>query len=744
MLRLFKNKKSMAVAIGLLIGVSALVLTLLMGSQDSGQNFIPEQNLGAKYRETWTQSQSKSIGVSKFFGVPIWDNAQGIGSRMPNLITQPTQSPVVFLGEKLPVEYIVFLRNLFAMLSALVVLNLTVLSWSDRQIHRRLIFMDVALLGPYFLFTTQLDWFVIADQYWGGCLIFAGLLHKKWYQTSGGISGSSYSSTILFAFVFGLSSLMVGQIMYIPFVVIAGASYFALNFSNLKKIVGLTAWVLISLLILVLSLPNIFELAAQVWSAKSIVHSSQPSIFDVFQPQQLRVYRFQPLVAFVSGSVQPILRVINYAGQRTEFLGLLFLPYIAQSVKNARKLNSPQSRMLKQSVLALGIIFLNLTFSGSLARSGLPIISTLFDLHVWELSHFFLLLVIVLVTILFGNDQKENYISKFFQVGNRVILASAIFVALMYPLVMVTKSVPRLDSEQIDSEKTIDLFDARHELYGFEKSYRSIVIDLESRYVNEGLNIMMVRGGYPLINSVIYGRSSGTLRTTEQRFRSVHNPSVLDCQPEVLDLLSVKTIVFDASEDDICSKNLKSYYRSSEEISFRRVAGAPSVLSAKPKQFSSWSIASTAESNPIESCPLFEKSCLSDLTITKLELDSGAPFKLCEDNCVFTYKWAAPLSAKQVLVPENYDKTIQIRELSTGAKLKTANYQGLLAVEVPGGASSGMFEATIKPDAMMWTRVSTTYIHTLILLSTLILISVRGVRARKKRSEIVIVGDQVS
>jgi hypothetical protein len=96
------------------------------------------------------------------------------------------------------------------------------------------------------------------------------------------------------------------------------------------------------------------------------------------------------------------------------------------------------------------------------------------------------------------------------------------------------------------------------------------------------------------------------------------------------------------------------------------------------------------------------------------------------------------------LVPENYDKTIQIRELSTGAKLKTANYQGLLAVEVPGGASSGMFEATIKPDAMMWTRVSTTYIHTLILLSTLILISVRGVRARKKRSEIVIVGDQVS
>ncbi|MEI8024252.1 MAG: hypothetical protein WCH63_08690, partial [Actinomycetota bacterium] len=394
---IFSHKKSNSVAIGLGVGLCALMLTLFMGSQNSGQNFIPEQNLGVQYRETWTQNHSKAIGVSKFFGVPIWDNAQGIGSRMPNLITQPTQSPVVFLGGKLPVEYIVFLRNLFAMLSALVVLNLTVLSWSDRRIHRRLIFMDVALLGPYFLFTTQLDWFVIADQYWGGCLIIAGLLHKRWYQTSGGINSSSYSSTILYAFVFGLSSLMIGQVMYIPFVVIAGASYFALNFSNLKKIFGLTALVLISLLILVLSLPNLLELAAQVWSAKSIAHSSQPSIFDVFVPGRLRVYRFQPLVAFVSGSFQPLLSLINDAGPRSDFLSLLFLPFIAQSFKNTRKLNSPQSRMLKQSVLALGLIFLNLTFSGSLARSGLPIISTLFDLHVWELSHFFLLLVIVLV-----------------------------------------------------------------------------------------------------------------------------------------------------------------------------------------------------------------------------------------------------------------------------------------------------------------------------------------------------------
>ena len=729
----------MAVAIGLVVGICALMITLLMGSKDSGQNFIPEQNLGVQYRETWTQSQTKSIGVSKFFGVPIWDNAQGIGSRMPNLITQPTQSPVVFLGEKLPVEFIVFLRNLLAMLSALVVLNLTVLSWSDRRINRRLIFMNVALLGPYFLFTTQLDWFVIADQYWGGCLILAGLLHKRWYQTSSGINSSAYSSTILFAFIFGLSSLMVGQIMYIPLVVIAGASYFLFNLLYLKKILGPTALVLIFLLIFVLSIPNIIELSSQVWSAKSIAHSSQPSIFDVFQPQQLRVYRFQPLVAFVSGSVQPILSVINYAGPRTEFLGLLFLPFILQSFKKLREINSPQSRILRVSVISLIFIFFNLTFSGSLARSGLPIISTVFDFHVWELSHFFLLLVFFLATISLGFDQKNNLASRFVRIGNRLIMAIAIIVALMYPLVMVMKEAPRWNPQQSDIGLSKDFFDARHELYGFVKSYRSIVLDLESINVDDALNIMMVRAGYPLLNSVIYGRSSGTLRTTEQRFRSVHNPSILDCQPEVLDLLAVDAIVFESAEDDVCSKNLTNYYRSSDEISFINVPGSSSVVTAKPKQFSSWSINTNLESNPVEPCPLFEKDCLNGLTVTKLDPNSGAPFKLCEDKCVFTYRWSAPSSSMQVLVPENYDKTIQIKDLSTGMKLKTANYQGLLAVEIPSGVSSGMFEATIKPDAMMWARVSATYIHTLILLSTLILISVRGVRARKERSDAVIV-----
>ena len=735
--KLFSNKKFNSVLIGIVVGFCALTLTLFTGSPDAGQNFISEQNMGAQYREDRNPNHSNAIGVSKVFGVPIWDNGQGLGSRMPNLITQPTQSPVIFLGEKLPVDYIVILRNLIAMLSALVVLNLTVLSWSNRHIYRRLMFMDVAILGPYFLFTSQLDWFVIADQYWGGCLIIAGLLHIRWYQSRSGDKKLRYSANVLFAFVFGLSNLLVGQIMYIPFVVIAGVSFFLLNFLNLKKMLGRAAIVLMLTLIFVLIVPYIIELSNQVWNAKSVAHSSQPSIFDLFAPQELRVYRLQPLLAFVSGGFQPLLRLVGKAGPRTEFLNLLFLPFILRSFLRSKKLKSPQSRMLRASILALVFIYFNLAFSGSLARSGLPIIATVFDLHMWELSHFFQLLVIILVTILFGVDRNVSDASKHFQIGNRLIMATGIVVALMYPIVMVMKDAIRWNPEIVTNEIAKNDFDFKGESIGLEKNLRGILLPETVITGLTGVDKKILRSGYPLINSVIYGRSSSTFRYTEQRFRSVFDPSVLDCQPEVLDLLAVNAIVFESGADDVCSKNLRNYYRSSDEISFNKVAGITSVISAKPRQFSSWSIDTGPESNPIESCPLFEKNCLSGLTVTKLEPYSGAPFKLCEDKCVFTYKWSAPASSKQVLVPENYDKTIQIRDLSTGVILNTANYQGLLAVEILSGATYGEFEATIKPDAMMWARVSATYLHTFVLLATLLLIAVRGFRARRSGNEVV-------
>ena len=42
----------------------------------------------------------------------------------------------------------------------------------------------------------------------------------------------------------------------------------------------------------------------------------------------------------------------------------------------------------------------------------------------------------------------------------------------------------------------------------------------------------------------------------------------------------------------------------------------------------------------------------------------------------------------------------------------------------------------IKPDAMMWALVSATYLHAFLLLATLLLIAVRGFRARRDDREV--------
>ena len=744
-----KSEQLVCVLVGLGVGLAAFSLALFIVSDkatDAGGNSVgfsqTEQNLGVQYKNSWEIERSSAAGVVKVFAVPVWDNGQGLGNRMPNLITQPAQSPTIFLGTKLPVEYIVLFRNLLAMLCSLVILNLTVLSWSGWHLARRILFLDVSLLGQYFLYTSINAWYHQADQFWGIALVISGFLHASWYQVQGASKKPNYSPLVLTAFALGLSNLLVGHVLYFQVVFFAGIYLLGVHFVRILNVLG---WVGIGLLlglVAVLAIPQIIELAIQQWNLETVPHSSQKSLLDFFQSKDEWVYRFQPISAFFAISFQPVLRAIGDAGSRTEFFNFLFVPYVLAQYLRNRSSKSPMTQMLQHSFGALLCLISAAVFVGPIQRANVILISKALDFHVWQLSQPILILITTTAMIVVGNREWAKKPSSFLPVFliQRFILPLALFVGLLYPVVMVTKFMhlvnPKVLRDKISVEKLVNINDS----LGLSRNMRHVFIgnpNFESQLTGATEEMELQRAGFPSIQSITYGRSSSTMRNAEQSFRSVFDPSILDCQPEVLDLLAVNAIVFESTEDDVCSKNLDNYYRSSDEISFIKVPGSNSVLTAKPRQFSSWSISANSESNPIEPCPLFEKDCLNGLTVTKLEPNSGAPFKLCEDKCVFTYRWSAPSSSRQILVPENYDKTIQIRDLSTGAKLKTANYQGLLAVEMPSGESSGMFEATIKPDAMMWARVSATYIHTLILLTTLILISVRGVRARKKRSDVV-------
>lgn len=737
--RLFENKKFVAVAIGFLIGISAFCIALLVAPDKNtdvrGTNIgsaQTEQNLGVQYRSSWQSDKSQALGVTKLFAIPIWDNGQGLGNRMPNLITQPTQSPTIFFGVRYPVEYIVAIRNFIVMMAALVIMNLTVLSWSDRTIYRRLIFLDISILGPYFLYAIINGWYHQADQFWGMCLIISGFLHPIWYEPNNLNTKIRRPAIVFLAFVFGLSNLLVGHVLYFQILFFATAYFVIAHLSKMKSLLGFFPALFLLTLAGVLVVPQMIELASQVWNTQTIPHTSQASLFDLFQPRDGWVYRFQPILAFIAASFQPVLRLANDAGPRTEFVNFLFIIYLAR--KYTEILNSSTKQMLRVSFGALSFLFVGTAFVGTVQRSKLPLVSKLFDFHVWQLSQPLIILILLTATITLGNfEQVRNSVRRHESVRN-FVLVIAVIMALLYPVVMITKNTHMTSTRLLKNELLDENITKSPELLGFSKGFRHMFVDVEAKAaVFKGFEDLEIqRAGYPSITSFIYGRSSNTLKVTEQSFRSVYTPSTADCQAEVLDFLAISAIVSEYTKSSDCRTELSTYFGSETERTIKSAAGDDLVFVNKPKMFSSWSIAQDASSNPTESCPLFERDCLSGLNVAKLEVESRAPFKLCESECLFTYEWVAPLTSKQVLVPENYDKTIEVLDQVTGVKLRTANYQGLLAVSIPSGATGGVFEASIKPDAMMWARVSATYIHILIWILTVILILIRGLRGRKR------------
>lgn len=739
---LLKNERFVSVLVALLVGTATFCLALFLVSDkttDPSGNSVgfsqTEQNLGAQYKYSWDGSNALAVGVVKLFSVPVWDNAQGLGNRMPNLITQPSQSPTVFLASKLPVEYVVLLRNLIATIFCLVLLNLAVSSWSSWRLFRRLIFLDVTLTGPYFLYTSINGWYHQADQFWGICLVISGFLHASWYQNQNKSLDARFSPVVLTSFVLGLGILFVGHVLYFQIIFLATLYFLIAHRAQLQNVVGSFGTLLLLVLIGALVIPQIIELANQKWNATTNSHIPQTSLLDFFQPSSGWVYRFQPILVLVAISFQPILRIVNEAGSRTEFFNFLFIPFIFYQYLKHRFTNSPMTRMVKHSLGSLCCMLMAAFFVGAIQRADLYLVSRSLNFHVWQLSQPILILISVTAMIVLGNRDWTNERLKSVPgvLIRRIILPLALLTGLLYPIVMVTKFMhvvnPRVISDQYSAERLSDLDD----LLGLSRSLRHVFIgdvNFENKLTGSSENMELQRAGYPSIQSITYGRSSSTLRYAEQSFRSVFDPSISDCQPDVLDFLAVSTIVFESGTVEVCKKNLETYYQSNENLNLKSVGGSPLVLSALPKQFSSWSIPKTVESNKTLPCPVLDKDCLVGLTVTKLIPESGSPFRLCVVKCLFTYEWGAPSSSKKVLVPENFDRTIEIRDLKTGLKLKTANYQGLLAVEIPSGATSGVFEAKIVPDAMMWARVAATYLHTFVLLITLSLVATRGLRAR--------------
>ena len=726
--------------IALFVSFGACFLVAYRGTDDYESSYKSEQNLGGEYRSTREPGIGVPSGIRRVLEVPVWDQTQGLGQRMPNLIGQQSQTPFAFLTLLFSVEVVVLVRVFSSTFIALLLINLVLSKWGNSRISFRILFLDIALLGPLFLYSVKNDFFSQADQYWGLSLILVGLMHPEFFSQNRQ-RVIKFSDLSLVCMLFGgffffaghPSWLIMGLIAVLPFLILK--PFFSVVNMEFKKLIILgSVGVFLCL--------QLFELMQNRVESVGF-YFAQTSVWDVFSCDRIRCVVFPPIAA----GAQPFLRFIDQAGDRNEFFNAgLSLLILAGALRSELQFALHRT-FLKRALLAIAVLIFGLVFSHRISTMGIPVVSQLLTFHIWQLAAPLLLIVSFAAAVALGLPRVAKFESRVLTRSFRGVLALSILMALLNPLVMVFYEVDesqfsvfrdqlrRESGESLTSNKLLIKFE------------RFVVLEEIRDSVEYGdplfreiaalpFELHASRSGFPTLQAVGYGRASETLTTVEANFRSKTSPDLTHCKPEVLEFLAVSSIFVNTEDTSGCREKLIDYFGKDSVREINKVAGPPGTASLfRPKSFATWSIVADSAENPSVSCPLLEQNCLTGLEIAELPSTGEAPFRLCEDECLFTYKWATTEHSKQVLLPVNFDKTIEIKDSLTGKRLETANYQGLLAVQVEGDQTSGVFTGDIRPDLMMWLRVAMTYLHTVVFLGALGAMLVKGVRVIKEISK---------
>ena len=738
--KLFSNQQIVAVLIGLIVGTFACFLVAYCGTDDT-ETLQKVENLGAQYRATIGEDREIVSGIFERLGVPLWEGAQGLGHRLPNFLSQKTQSPSIFLNSILAAENLALLRLLTATLIGLTLLNLSVVSWGGRFTLVRLMVMDSALLGTLFLYSILNDWFFQADQYWGAVLIIGGLTHVE--TVKGGLFKSGGSWIPFFSLIFGFSFYLMGHISWWSSLLLLLPISGALQFVKSLRFAAFIQLVLLILVVLCLALLQLFELRSETWPSALNDYQTQTSVFDFFQDESSKVYRFQPLMAFVAAGFQPVLRVFDEAGSRTEFFN--FIAVIFLTIAKIKRFFGEQAhkKLLDNSLRTICIVLLAMMSSGVIARSNVPIVNQLASIHAWQLAHLLLAVVTISTFILLGHLKLDKSLLKPWPRNCvKALIAVVFLMSISHPTIMYFKDFEKSPNSIFRDSQVNDVARTEIKKLGLTGGQRFIILKeqtSEASYLLLGernglrFNLQLARAGYPTIEEIPYGRSVGTLATPKEKFRSAFNPTVENCTPKVLDFLGVSTIWVEQSGDTKsanCADSLKRYFDISDTYKPERQTELGGFI-VRPGSFTSFSHSQDPGLSDTTACPQFEKDCLFGLAQTKFQAIGGSPFQLCEDNCLFTYQWRAPAGAKYMLIPSNYDKTFIVRDKFSGVELKTTNFRGLLSVEILSGYTAGVFEASINPDLLMWARIASTYLQTIVFLGCLLAMLLCGIRALK-------------
>ncbi|NDE63995.1 MAG: hypothetical protein EB053_06555, partial [Chlamydiae bacterium] len=570
-----------------------------------------------------------------------------------------TQSPFIFFDYVVPIEANFTIRLFSVTFLALAIGNLVILSWGTLGFKWRLLFLDISLIGPHVLYTIHNDWYCQAEQYWGLFLVIISFFHCDFFTQSKFRRGG-LSVLPAIGFLLGLAIVMTNHptwysitAMSVPFLIIQKRTL------HICRYLGLKLLGLLSLPIYFLAV-QIADLATVPLFGGSNTYLTQSSTWDFFTSASW-VYKYQPILAPIAATAHPILFLGNEAGSRTEFfnLGLFLLALILmRRIRVGVELHKLMSRSFYASLLLIACLI----FSGPIAKQNFLGSGKFFTSHAWWYAHPLFIVVLVSSTVLFGERIVLSFLLSQKTRLPTILAIFAVLMAILYPAVLYFKGSDiskfsifrdsRVESvnerELVKRERFADLSVASNDS---ESDWNSL---FGTRF-----SMQLSRAGYPTIEFFGAARQSETLTAKSEPYRSGYVPNTADCQPEVLEFLAVSSIFVNTEDKSGCREKLLAYFGEDSVREINKVAGPSGTASLfRPNSFATWSIVTSSTDNPSVSCPLLEKDCLRGLEVTKLPTTGQAPFRLCENDCLFTYKWARTENSKQILLPVNFDKTI--------------------------------------------------------------------------------------
>jgi hypothetical protein len=687
----------------------AIVVTCfvrLWGTADYESLSKFERAYGSRYAGLALGNMATRSGLGAVGGIPVYDITQGFGYRLP---TQGAlgQSPLVWLRFVASAELI----QALSFLPALFLVSWAVTSLlGPRGLGRstwRITVAHVVLLGPIFLYSVVNEWTPTAVGFCARVTVIAAALRlavntgRPWR-----IREATQWSLVVVA-AFGL--IATGHPGEWPLVLPAAIMLTIQAYRQLIR--APHAWPRCAEVLRTTAVLAVGVAAVLAISAFEIVEElGQPSTGSIRVAQGLAFTsdklpgivgavggenRAIVVVLLVMSVLGPVVDLVMPTHGRYEFVGLTVLVVLAIHLR--RRASDSQHLLARW---AFGLIVVTTLWWLGEVTSLIPSVARSSGawLHAAQV-----LMCGVLAVLGLWNCKSSARVRRGTALFGDFMASGALMVAMLYPFSMLAGSPPSHRNWQENMAAVSRLLPA-----GVRAEVAGSLLDDERNLVTPSW--VRSRDGFPTLEDIPKIRNAATLSIAPALDQSVSPKVLLQMNfSDVRDFASIAVVV--GSKGDGQGPVSPAMGEVMDRVT---LPNGEEGVALRRTRFHTFTVEESQLVSGDTRCPLLDDpACLSKVAPSRTDPRNEARWRLGKGGVLATYEWDVSRATWAVLVPLDFDPALVVTDLESSDVLRTHSHYGLLAVELPTGASSGVMQFTLRPDTRMYARVLATYLHSI-------------------------------